>query len=130
MIKSVNDYPVSSLLNGDNNLVYHIPRYQREYSWGRSHWENLFDDLLDNDTGYFLGSIICINQSDDSLSNQILELVDGQQRMTTLSLFLAASARSMIFTSASFSAAFESASAFWALGACRRSYFGGCMPSR
>jgi uncharacterized protein with ParB-like and HNH nuclease domain len=90
MIKSVNDYPVSSLLNGDNNLVYHIPRYQREYSWGKSHWENLFDDLLDNDTGYFLGSIICINQSDDSLSNQILELVDGQQRMTTLSLYLAA----------------------------------------
>ena len=55
MIKSVHDYPISSLLNGDNNLVYHIPRYQREYSWGKSHWENLFDDLLDNDTGYFLG---------------------------------------------------------------------------
>ena len=90
MIKSVHDYPVSTLLNGDNNVVYHIPRYQREYSWGKSQWENLFDDLLDNDAGYFLGSIICINQSDDTLSNQVLEVVDGQQRLTTLSLFLAA----------------------------------------
>ncbi|MFA7553120.1 MAG: DUF262 domain-containing HNH endonuclease family protein [Spongiibacteraceae bacterium] len=90
MIKSVNDYPVSALLNGDNNVIYHIPRYQREYSWGKSQWENLFDDLLENDRGYFLGSIICINQSDDSLADQTLELVDGQQRMTTLSLFLAA----------------------------------------
>ncbi|MGS2724908.1 DUF262 domain-containing protein [Porticoccus sp. GXU_MW_L64] len=90
MIKSVNDYPVSALLNGDNSVIYHIPRYQREYSWGKSQWENLFDDLLENDRGYFLGSIICINQSEDSLANQTLELVDGQQRMTTLSLFLAA----------------------------------------
>jgi hypothetical protein len=90
MIKSVHNYPVSILLNGDNNLVYHIPRYQREYSWGKGHWENLFDDLLENDTGYFLGSIICINQTDDSLSDQKMEIVDGQQRLTTLSLFLAA----------------------------------------
>ena len=90
MINSVYAYPISTLLNGDNNIVYHIPRYQREYSWGKAHWESLFDDLLDNDPGYFLGSIICINQSTDSLASQQLELVDGQQRMTTVSLFLAA----------------------------------------
>lgn len=90
MIKSVHDYAISSLLNGDDNVVYHIPRYQREYKWGKTDWEYLFDDLLDNDAGYFLGSIICINQSGDSLAQQDLELVDGQQRMTTLSLFLAA----------------------------------------
>ena len=43
------------------------PKYQREYTWGEEQWENLFDDLVENDTGYFLGSIICINQSVDSL---------------------------------------------------------------
>src|SRR5690606_27349716 len=48
------------------------------------------DDLLDNELHYFLGSIICINQSQDTLAVQELELVDGQQRMTTLSLLLAA----------------------------------------
>jgi uncharacterized protein with ParB-like and HNH nuclease domain len=90
MIKSVNNYPVSQLFDIDANVVYAIPRYQREYTWGISHLETLFDDILENDSGYFLGSIICINQATDSLKPQELELVDGQQRLTTLSLLFAA----------------------------------------
>ncbi|WP_024334647.1 DUF262 domain-containing protein [Desulfotignum balticum] len=90
MIKSVNNYPVSQLFDIDANVVYAIPRYQREYTWGISHLETLFDDILENDPGYFLGSIICINQATDSLKPQDLELVDGQQRLTTLSLLFAA----------------------------------------
>lgn len=89
MIKSVNNYPVSQLFDIEAGVVYAIPRYQREYTWGKSQWENLFDDVLENDPGYFLGSIICINQSTDALSVQKLELVDGQQRLTTLSLLFA-----------------------------------------
>ena len=45
--------------------------------------------MLENNPGYFLGSIICINHSTDALSVQKLELVDGQQRLTTLSLLFA-----------------------------------------
>jgi len=90
MIKSVNNYPVSQLFDIEANVVYVIPRYQREYTWGKNQWENLFDDLRENESGYFLGSIICINQSIDALSAQNLELVDGQQRLTTLSLLFAA----------------------------------------
>jgi len=90
MIKSVNNYPVSQLFDIEAGVVYAVPRYQREYTWGKWQWENLFDDLLENDQGYFLGSIICINQSTDALSVQRLELVDGQQRLTTLSLLFAA----------------------------------------
>lgn len=89
MIKSVNNYPVSQLFDIEASVVYAIPRYQREYTWGKNQWENLFDDVLENDPGYFLGSIICINQSTDALSVQKLELVDGQQRLTTLSLLFA-----------------------------------------
>lgn len=89
MIKSVNNYPVSQLFDIEADVVYAIPRYQREYTWGKNQWENLFDDVLENDPGYFLGSIICINQSTDALSVQKLELVDGQQRLTTLSLLFA-----------------------------------------
>lgn len=89
MIKSVNNYPVSQLFDIEAGVVYAIPRYQREYTWGKSQWENLFDDVLENNPGYFLGSIICINQSTDALSVQELELVDGQQRLTTLSLLFA-----------------------------------------
>ncbi|WP_105245347.1 DUF262 domain-containing protein [Psychrobacter sp. Marseille-P5312] len=90
MIKSVYNYPVSTLLDIESDVIYVIPRYQREYTWSRIQWDALLDDLLDNELHYFLGSIICINQSQDALAVQELELVDGQQRMTTVSILLAA----------------------------------------
>lgn len=90
MIKSVFNYPVSTLLDIESGVIYTIPRYQREYTWGKGQWDALFEDLLENEPQYFLGSIICINQANDALAVQALELVDGQQRMTTLSLLLAA----------------------------------------
>ena len=90
MIKSVNNYPVSQLFDIEAGVVYAIPRYQREYTWSKSQWETLFDDVQENNPGYFLGSIICINQTTDALAMQRLEVVDGQQRLTTLSLLFAA----------------------------------------
>lgn len=90
MIKSVNSYPVSQLFDIEAGVVYAVPRYQREYTWSKSQWESLFDDVQENDPGYFLGSIICINQTTDTLAVQRLEVVDGQQRLTTLSLLFAA----------------------------------------
>ncbi len=90
MIKSVNNYPVSQLFDIEAGVVYAIPRYQREYTWKKEQWESLFDDVQENDPGYFLGSIICINQTTDTLAVQRLEVVDGQQRLTTLSLLFAA----------------------------------------
>jgi hypothetical protein len=89
MIKSVFNYPISQLFEDNAKIVYQIPRYQRPYTWNKKHWEDLFDDILDNDPGYFLGSIICINQTDDTMAVQHLELIDGQQRMTTLSILMA-----------------------------------------
>ena len=89
MIKSVFNYPISQLFDIDASVIYAVPRYQREYTWGKTQWEDLFDDLLENDPGYFLGSMICINQSADALSVQELEVVDGQQRLTTISLLFA-----------------------------------------
>jgi len=89
MIKSAFAYPISQLFSPDSTLVYKIPKYQREYTWGQDQWQSLFDDILENDRGYFLGSLICINDSDDTM-RQFLEVIDGQQRLTTLSLFMAA----------------------------------------
>lgn len=96
MIKSVHNYPISVLFDIDGKVAYTIPRYQREYTWGKPHWESLFDDLLENDPGYFLGSIICINQSTDTHTVQELEVVDGQQRLTTISLLFAAVYKSLL----------------------------------
>jgi uncharacterized protein with ParB-like and HNH nuclease domain len=90
MIKSANNKPVSELLSVDSNWRFKVPRYQREYVWRRDDWAALFDDLWDNPAGYFLGSMICINRADDAMRVQELEVVDGQQRLTTLSVLYAA----------------------------------------
>lgn len=85
MIERANNIPVEKLLSKDDNnkeLIYKIPPYQREYAWGKDQWENLFNDINDNEEGYFLGSIICIE------NEKYLDVIDGQQRLTTLSILL------------------------------------------
>lgn len=71
---------------------YHVPKYQREYTWGAYQWEQLLNDIEENDVGYFMGSIICI---DDNVElgpgvSRIFEVVDGQQRLISISLMLMA----------------------------------------
>lgn len=86
MIQNTANKAISELFSADNKVVYYIPKYQREYVWSKWNWEALFDDIDESDGGHFLGSIICINTEKDSHKAATLELVDGQQRMTTLSL--------------------------------------------
>jgi hypothetical protein len=92
MIRSAEGKTVHDLLNIEQNVVYQVPRYQREYSWQKPQWDELFDDLVESESsqGHFLGTIICVNKSIDTTEASVLELIDGQQRMTTLSLLLAA----------------------------------------
>ena len=84
MINSANARSISDLYNTEKDIIYFIPKYQREYVWNKNNWESLFDDISENEENHFLGSIICINQKLDSQDNDRLELIDGQQRMTTL----------------------------------------------
>jgi len=90
MIRSVHEYPISTIINDNDNNKYVIPKFQREYKWKKEDCENIFNDLLDNDKGYFLGSIICINQGKDAFDITPLEVIDGQQRLATISLTYAA----------------------------------------
>ncbi len=93
MIKSVDDDPVFKLLAPEDTVVYQVPKYQREYAWTKQQWDELFDDLLEEEdarSGHFLGTIICINRTSNTTKENVLELVDGQQRMTTLSILMAA----------------------------------------
>ena len=91
MIKNVSDPSVASILSTDALKVYNIPRYQREYTWGQQDWASLYDDVFGNDPGYFLGSIIVIQGEIDPKTNIVdFEVIDGQQRLTTISLLLAA----------------------------------------
>ena len=86
---NVNKYAISKMFDSESKEIYEIPKYQREYIWAGREWEALFDDLTENEEGHFLGSIICIITTNDTLSPR-LEVVDGQQRLTTLSILFAA----------------------------------------
>lgn len=88
MIQSVNKYHIYEILSSDGNFYYTIPKYQREYTWSYREWEALYDDISENNDEYFIGSIICIPLGD--AINPFLEVIDGQQRLTTISLFLTA----------------------------------------
>ena len=72
-------------LFGNQDSLYKIPRYQRPYKWEGDQVEQLWDDIYsayeDNISNYFLGSII--TAKDESS----IDIIDGQQRMTTLMIF-------------------------------------------
>ena len=91
MINNVEDPTVANILSTDMLKIYDIPRYQRECTWNQRDWANLYDDITQNDAGYFLGSFIVVNGTVNSKMDTIhYEVIDGQQRLTTLSLLLAA----------------------------------------
>lgn len=83
----------TDLLKIEGNVEhYHIPKYQREYVWGKTHWETLINDINENDPEYFIGSVIVVVHSADLRPGEekIYQVIDGQQRLTTLSILLAA----------------------------------------
>jgi len=87
------DPTLANILQIQGNLEhYHVPKYQREYTWGRNEWEQLLLDIEENDIGYFMGSIICIDDNNElgPGESRIFEVVDGQQRLTTISIMLMA----------------------------------------
>ena len=61
MIQNTENRPLAQLYSSDHKVTYFIPKYQREYVWGKNNWEALFDDILESNGGHFLGSIICID---------------------------------------------------------------------
>src|SRR4051794_12375284 len=66
-----------------------VPRYQRPYAWTDKHVGDLYLDLSDakdrGETEYFLGSIVTIGRGTERL-----EVVDGQQRLATISILFGA----------------------------------------
>ena len=90
MINNANKYSLSEIFAPDNKAKYVIPKFQREYIWNKDNWEELLNDILESDGSHFIGSIICIRKEEVGVFNQELELIDGQQRLTTVSLMFAA----------------------------------------
>lgn len=73
-----------------NGLTYRIPRFQRDYSWSNEEWEDLWLDLLgtlkaEGETAHYMGYLV-LQSSDD----RTFEVIDGQQRLTTISIIVLA----------------------------------------
>ena len=68
---------------------FYIPAYQRRYAWGKSQLEALFNDInqLGENDSHLLGTILFLTESHTGGINR-LEVVDGQQRITTISIVL------------------------------------------
>lgn len=81
------EYPLGKVFSSD--FEFAIPDYQRPYSWGTEQSLQLLDDLdgaidRDPDEPYFLGSLVLVRDS-----GRRAEVIDGQQRLTTLSILFA-----------------------------------------
>ena len=80
---------------------FQVPIFQRWYSWQKEDCEKLWDDVLragqnENIPSYFLGSIVSMQHGINYTSGVTqLVLIDGQQRLTTLSLLLSALGRAI-----------------------------------
>lgn len=78
-----------------------IPIYQRTYSWGERECRQLWEDIMrtgrnDDVSAHFVGSIVYVEKGLYSVSSQSpLLVIDGQQRLTTITLLIEALARSL-----------------------------------
>lgn len=73
-----------------NGLTYRIPRFQRDYSWTDDEWEDLWMDLLGTlqpggEAAHYMGYLV-LQSADD----KTFEVIDGQQRLTTVSIIVLA----------------------------------------
>ncbi len=88
---TTNKFTLKQLLSSSNEQFV-VPGYQRRYAWGHRQHAALFDDinLLKEDDNHLFGMILCHTGVHTGGLNRS-ELVDGQQRLTTISLLLLAS---------------------------------------
>ncbi|MEO8083061.1 MAG: DUF262 domain-containing protein, partial [Ardenticatenales bacterium] len=87
------DSPFTKIINGTNQFV--IPVFQRDYNWTEANCDQLWSDVvrIASDTTsrrHFLGSLVYVSTDDASPTFTRWLLVDGQQRLTTLTLLVAA----------------------------------------
>ena len=73
-----------------NGLVYRVPMFQRDYSWTEQEWDDLWQDIVamlepGGELGHYMGYLVL--QSSDERN---YDIIDGQQRMTTLSVLVLA----------------------------------------
>ena len=80
---------------------YEIPRFQREYSWDKRNYMEFLEDMANNleikgnvakATSYFMGTMLFVGDSEEDSRKSVM-VVDGQQRLTTITILFSALAR-------------------------------------
>ena len=81
-------------LFAEQDTIFSIPVYQRDYNWEEKHCQLLFNDIMElttkENTSHFIGSIVYIHDGVYGVGEKELNIIDGQQRITTLTLFFIA----------------------------------------
>lgn len=79
------------------NRLFRIPQYQRSYSWGSKQREDMFEDIRGlrsrPEQRHFMATVVGLNRGRKTIVTDeysVIEVVDGQQRLTTLILLLKA----------------------------------------
>ena len=80
------------------DIHYVLPHFQRAYAWGEEQWKTLLTDIFsvydiykdEQPPEHFMGSLVVINDGTQAGTVPVFRLVDGQQRLTTISLLLCA----------------------------------------
>lgn len=88
-----NVWQVGDVFNWGGDIQFLLPCFQRPYAWEQTEWQALWDDLLDvhgagADASHFLGAIVVVNEKIRGTHVPTYTLIDGQQRLLTLSLLL------------------------------------------
>lgn len=74
------------IIKGDNK--FKVPLYQRDYSWNKTHWNDLWLDIdanRQNDSKHYMGSVVLVSRH-----KKQYDIIDGQQRLTTLTILVLA----------------------------------------
>lgn len=89
---------IARVFANGGDVHYVLPHFQREYAWDKENWQTLLNDVIglyetytsDKEPEHFMGALVVINDGTRNGVIPAFKLVDGQQRLTSISLLLCA----------------------------------------
>lgn len=89
---------ISKVFSSGGDVHYILPHFQREYAWDKENWQTLLNDVIglyeayseEKEPEHFMGALVVINDGTRNGVIPAFKLVDGQQRLITISLMLCA----------------------------------------
>ncbi|MCY4464814.1 MAG: DUF262 domain-containing protein [Chloroflexi bacterium] len=95
MVMTTKPQNISELFASGGDVRYVLPHFQREYAWDKAQWQTLYDDVKyiykarsEHQPPHFMGALVVIQEVETAGTMSQFTLVDGQQRLTTISLLL------------------------------------------